>query len=82
MLAATAAAAAAAAAATTTTVTTTTTTTAISLTGRALVHHLDRAIGPRRPTEHLLLGVAPHADRRHGVWRPTAPHAGQRLGLG
>ena len=42
--------------------------------GRPLVHRLDRAEGPRRPAEHLVLGIAPHADRRHSAAR-------ERLGL-
>ena len=60
-----------AAASTTATAATTTTTT---LAGRPLVHRLNRAEGPRRPAEHLILRIAPHTQRRHGA-------ACERLGL-
>ena len=36
--------------------------TAATLAGRTLVHGLNRAAGPRRPAEHLVVRIAPHAD--------------------
>jgi hypothetical protein len=42
---------------------------AATLAGRPLVHGLDRAEGPRRPAEYLVLRIAPHADRRHSAAR-------------